>query len=79
MATATERTSGQPNRIGAYADRTIVAQRVDGHVQLRDEPATGQGHSYLIEPKRRRHDRTESARRRLRPLRQFPRNESEQR
>jgi len=51
MATAeTDTTTGQPKRVGSYADRRIVAQRVDGNVQLRDEPAGGQGRTYLIEP-----------------------------
>lgn len=48
--TETETTTGQPKRVGSYADRRIVAQRVDGSVQLRDEPAGGQGRTYLIEP-----------------------------
>ncbi len=30
--------------------RRIVGQRVDGHVQLRDQPATGSGRAFLIEP-----------------------------
>jgi len=30
--------------------RRIVGQRVEDHVQLRDEPATGNGRTFLIEP-----------------------------
>lgn len=48
--TETDTTTGQPRSVGSYANRIIVAQRVDGSVQLRDEPASGQGRSYLIEP-----------------------------
>lgn len=49
MATTSEAT-GCPTKLGAYANRAIVAQRIDGTVQLRDEPANGDGRSYLIEP-----------------------------
>ncbi len=42
--------TGQPNQIADYADRRLVAQRVDGIVQLRDEPAGAGGRRYLIEP-----------------------------
>lgn len=49
MATTSEAT-GSPTKRASYADRAIVAQRVDGNVQLRDEPASGDGRSYLIEP-----------------------------
>ncbi len=30
--------------------RRIVGQRVEGRVQLRDQPATGTGRAFLIEP-----------------------------
>ncbi len=40
----------QPNQIATYADRRLVAQRVEGIVQLRDEPAGAGGRRYLIEP-----------------------------
>lgn len=30
--------------------RRIVGQRVDGRVQLRDQPATSNGRTFLIEP-----------------------------
>jgi hypothetical protein len=50
MATSETSTTGKPTRVGGYADRAIIAQRVYGVVQLRDEPAEGDGRSYLIEP-----------------------------
>ena len=55
MATPTTKpTTGIPRKLGRYTadtgDRRIIGQRIDGTVQLRDEPATGSGRSYLIEP-----------------------------
>lgn len=54
MATHTaEPTATPPRELARYTtdvgERRIVGQRVDGIVQLRDEPA-GAGRSYLIEP-----------------------------
>ncbi len=46
--------TGRNVKLAAYtADigpRRIVGQRVEGHVQLRDEPATGTGRTFVIEP-----------------------------
>ena len=55
MATHTaEPTATPPRELARYTadigERRIVGERVDGIVQLRDEPATGVGRSYLIEP-----------------------------
>lgn len=50
MATTPTYPPGKPTTLGRYSDRAIVRQRVDGVVQLRDEPADGEGRSYLIEP-----------------------------
>jgi hypothetical protein len=50
METSETSTTGRPTRVGSCADRAIIAQRVDGVVELRDEPAEGDGNTYLIEP-----------------------------
>ncbi len=48
MATTAKRT-GEPTKVGAYADRELIAHRVKGTVELRDEPACGKGRRYIIE------------------------------
>lgn len=55
MATPTlQKPTGQPRELARYTadvgQRRIVAQRVHGTVQLRDEPAEATGRRYLIEP-----------------------------
>ena len=55
MTTTSEPTStGRPKRLGHYSveagERQLVAQRVDGVVQLRDQAATDDGRSYVVEP-----------------------------
>ena len=54
MTTTSEPTTvGRPKRLGHYSvegvERQLVAQRIDGVVQLRDQAASGAGRSYLIE------------------------------
>lgn len=49
MASTDDHNTGEPTQVGAYADRVIIAQRVNGTLQLRDEPADGEGSGYLIE------------------------------
>lgn len=54
MATHTlEKATGEPRELARYTtdvgERRILAQRVANIVQLRDEPATGNGRSYVIE------------------------------
>ncbi len=52
-APTTNATTGEPRELARYhADigvRRVVGQRVEGTVQLRDEPVGGAGRSYLIE------------------------------
>ncbi len=57
MATHTAQTTtppGEPRELARYhadiGERRVVGQRIDGTVQLRDEPAAATGRSYLIEP-----------------------------
>ncbi len=46
--------TGKPRTTAGYSceagERKLVAQRVDGTVQLRDEPAGGDGRKHLVEP-----------------------------
>ncbi len=55
-ATATgQRPTGQRVELATYATdsdepRVLIGQRVDGIVRVTDEPADGQGRSYLVEP-----------------------------
>ncbi len=49
MATTTAKRTGDPTKVGAYADRDLIAHRVQGSVELRDEPASGKGRRYIIE------------------------------
>jgi hypothetical protein len=48
-------TSGRPVELGRYAcdigERVLVAQRVDGVVQLCDEPGDRDGRAFLVEPR----------------------------
>jgi len=53
MSATTEATGGNVDVAAYTADigpRRIVGQRVEGHVQLRDEPATATGRTFVIEP-----------------------------
>jgi len=54
MTTTSEPATGRPKRLGHYSveggERQLVAQRVDGVVQLRDQAATEDGRSYVVEP-----------------------------
>ncbi len=55
MATTPQPTAtGTPRELARYhadvGERRIVGHRVDGTVQLRDEPAEGAGRRYVIEP-----------------------------
>ena len=54
MTTTSEPTTGRPKRLAHYSveagERQLVAQRIDGVVQLRDQAANGAGRSYVVEP-----------------------------
>ena len=55
MTTTSEpTTTGRSKRLGHYsvggAERQLVAQRIEGVVQLRDQAANGAGRSYVVEP-----------------------------
>ena len=51
--TETRPTAGRTVELASYQSdtgpRRIVGQRLDGAVQLRDEPADGAGHTFVIE------------------------------
>lgn len=54
MATSTlEKATDEPRELARYTadvgERRIVLQRVDGTLQLRDEPADGDSRSYVID------------------------------
>jgi len=49
MATTTAKRTGDPTKVGTYADRELIGHRVNGTVELRDEPASGKGRRYIIE------------------------------
>ena len=54
MTASTRTATGEPKVLARYScnvgERIVVAQRVEGTVQLRDEPASGEGRRFLIEP-----------------------------
>jgi len=48
-----QKPTGQPHELARYTadvgERRIIAQRVNGKLQLRDEPAEGNSRSYVID------------------------------
>lgn len=56
MTTTVDRPTGQRVALATYTtadsdeQRVLIGQRVDGIVRVTDEPAHGDGRSYLVEP-----------------------------